>query len=250
MDAIKFTTIAHMGRRFLVPIFPDQADLLLNQLNLTIEDKIVDFGCGKGEFLIRAAEQFGCESLGIDKNPTFSFEANYAAENRKVSELVKFDQADANKVYKELSEFSVGICTGATHSLNGFDRALQIFNEVLSIGGRILIAEGIWNNPPENEYLELLGCNVEDLNTHEENQRILQGNGFKPLFCYESSIEEWDDYEGAYAASVFDYVKEYPDDVDNPAILSRIQTWNDGYQKWGRDTLGLGWYVCEKQETS
>ncbi len=239
-----------MGRRFLVPIQLEQASVLLRHLNLTIEDKIVDFGCGKGEFLIRAAEQYGCEGLGIDKNPTFIFEANYAAENHNVSELVKFDLAEGNKVYNELHGFSVGICTGATHALNGFDRALHIFNEMLQVGGRILIAEGFWNKPPRQEYLDLLGCDVSELNTHEANRRILGECGFELIHSMVSTIEDWDAYEGDYAKAVFDYLKEYPDDPDCPAMLSRIQTWNDGYKNWGRDTLGLGWYVGEKRETS
>jgi len=73
--------------------------------------------------------------------------------------------------------------------------------------------------------------------------------GFQPTYVVESTIDDWDDYEGQYIAAAVAYCEANRDDTDSPAILNRIRAWNDAYHAWGRETLGLGWYVGVKLNT-
>jgi hypothetical protein len=42
------------------------------------------------------------------------------------------------------------------------------------------------------------------------------------------------------------YLDANPDDPDSGAMALRIRAWHDAYLRWGRDTLGFGFYVLLK----
>lgn len=243
MDPRKFTTIAHGWRRFLGPIQADKADRLIGALGLVQEDRIVDIGCGKGEFLVRCCESSLCMGVGIDVNEAFLTEARLASACRGAEGQTEFRCSDAGKFLAKDSSFTVALCTGATHALGSFRKTLDAFASMLPVGGRILVADGYWKQQPSQEYLDFLGGVKEELFDHRGNREQLVEAGFLPTYVAESSLDEWDDYEGEYAAATEQWVREHEEDEDAPLILNRIRAWNDAYHTWGRDTLGLGWYV-------
>ena len=65
-----------------------------------------------------------------------------------------------------------------------------------------------------------------------------------------SNDDEWDEYEGLYCSAVERYVDAHPEDPDGPAMGERIRRWHDAYLRWGRDTLGFGFYFLLKPARS
>ena len=61
-----------------------------------------------------------------------------------------------------------------------------------------------------------------------------------------SNDDEWDEYEGLYCSAVERHVDAHPDDSDNAAMAERIRRWHDAYLRWGRATLGFGYYFLLK----
>ena len=51
---------------FNCPLSLEKADRLVEILALTDRPRVVDVGCGTGEFLIRVVERYGGHGIGID----------------------------------------------------------------------------------------------------------------------------------------------------------------------------------------
>lgn len=54
------------------------------------------------------------------------------------------------------------------------------------------------------------------------------------------------EYEGRYCGAIERYIEANPDDPDIDAMAKRIRPWHDAYLRWGRDTLGFGFYFLLK----
>jgi len=63
--------------------------------------------------------------------------------------------------------------------------------------------------------------------------------GWRVVRCHESTLADWDDYEGAYAARVRAWLDARPLDPDAGAFRDRIERWSAAYAMWGRDTMGF-----------
>ena len=54
---------------FNSPIGSEKADRLVELLQLNPDSRVLDVGCGTGEFLIRIAERYRCHGVGVDTDP-------------------------------------------------------------------------------------------------------------------------------------------------------------------------------------
>ena len=75
MDMWKFYDITHREHVICNPTSGEKLGRLVEQLRLPAGARVVDIACGKGEFLIRLAEAYGVDCLGIDLSPFFIAEA-------------------------------------------------------------------------------------------------------------------------------------------------------------------------------
>ena len=55
---------------FNSPFSSEKADRLIGLLPLDSESRVLDVGCGTGEFLVRVIEKFGAQGTGVDIDPT------------------------------------------------------------------------------------------------------------------------------------------------------------------------------------
>src|SRR3712207_6666692 len=77
-----------------VPTRQTVVDAMLKLAKVTKNDVVYDLGCGDGRIVITAAKQYGATGTGIDINPERIKEAKQNAETAKVTDKVKFVQAD------------------------------------------------------------------------------------------------------------------------------------------------------------
>ena len=77
-----------------VPTPNEVVDKMLEMAKVTAKDVVYDLGCGDGRIVITAAQKFGARSVGIDIDPTRIKEANANAKAAKVTDKVKFVEAD------------------------------------------------------------------------------------------------------------------------------------------------------------
>ena len=66
--------------------------------------------------------------------------------------------------------------------------------------------------------------------------------GFIPLYLCRSSEDEWDDFEGRHAQKHYLAALQSDDKI----AFKRICDWQQGYLKWGSETMGFGFFLLQK----
>ena len=242
MDRARFTTIAHRDHAHCNPIDPATLERATADLALGPGDQVLDVGCGKAALLVDLARRFGASGLGVDINASFLAEGQALAERAGVAHVVTLIEAEAARLEPAPATFALGICIGSTHALGGYAGTLRTLRRLLRAGGHLLVGEGYWRRPPDDEYLERLGAARDEMTTHEGNVSAGLDEGLVEAGAWTSSLDDWDRYEGLYADTVEAYVDAHPEDPDAPAMGDRIRSWRETYRRWGRDTLGFGLY--------
>ncbi len=243
MNRTRLTTIAHRDHLFCSPLGSERADALLARLALARGGRVLDVGCGKAELLLRLVERHAARAVGVDINPVFLDAARARAASRVGGGALTLLERPAVNLNEAPGSFDAALCIGSTHALGGYVETLRALQTLVRDSGRVLVGDGYWKRPPDDEYLAVLGGTREEFTGHEGNIANGAALGLNPLAAEVSSLEEWDAYEDLYADAVERYAREHPDDTDAPAMLDHVRRWHRAYRRWGRETLGFGFYL-------
>ncbi|MBI2565572.1 MAG: class I SAM-dependent methyltransferase [Candidatus Schekmanbacteria bacterium] len=240
----KLSAFSHRLRVINAPASDARVAHLLELLDLAAAASIVDLGCGTGEWLIRAVAGSACRGVGVDIDDQALAEARRRALVRGVENRIEWRAEGASEVCRGAGRrFDRALCVGASHAFGGYLPALAALVSCTAPGGRVLVGEGFWHRPPSAEYVAFLGGG-DELRAHEENVWLAERAGLLPLFAGTATLDEWDDFEWAFWRAV----ATCPggggsDDEELRALRERRKQWRDGYLRWGRGTMGFGYYV-------
>jgi SAM-dependent methyltransferase len=283
MDALKFTTIAHRELAVCNPLAEEVLDDALAVLAQRLPAggaRVLDVGCGKAELLLRLAERYGVDGVGVDINPAFIAEARSQAAERlphgphdagtngarrhpphrvrphEPLPGVDFDGLPGRvtlhaETFADFlarrgpdgETFDAVLCIGASHAVGTPRETPARLAQLLAPGGALLLGEGYWRSEPAPEYLGLLGAARDQFTDHAGNRELGAEAGLTCVHAVETSPEDFERYELRYARAIDDFVRSHPGDPDAPAMARRIDTWQAGYRRWGRQTLGFGLYL-------
>jgi 2-polyprenyl-3-methyl-5-hydroxy-6-metoxy-1,4-benzoquinol methylase len=105
-------------------------------------DKVLDIGCGRGEFAIWAAGQ-GCEVVGIDYSSAAIKIANKALSNQSdaIQKKVKFKKMNLNNLEFKNSSFDLVICTEVLEHIypEEQERLLKQIKSILNPDGYLFV---------------------------------------------------------------------------------------------------------------
>lgn len=244
MDAFRFTTIGHAGRALLGPVSDETLDAMFEAVAHDVAAgeriaRVLDVGCGKGEMLVRAIIRFGATGVGVEPNPAFAAEARARAAAAGIPDWLTLHEATLEQSEVPRGVFDVAVCTGASHAFGLYRDALHGLRAFLPPEGWMIVGEGYWKQPPEPGYLEVFGGDGSDIPTREKLLAGAATEGLHVLTVRESTLEDWDEYEGCYAANVRTWLAAHEADPDAPAFRERIERWHAAYRRWGRGTLGF-----------
>jgi SAM-dependent methyltransferase len=245
-DPQKFTTIAHADHRYYSPLSAPKAAALARFFTLAPKDRVLDIGCGRAQFLLELLATHPAHGVGVDANPVFIERARAAAVALGLAERVTLLAQPLSEAVTSDGTYAAVICMGSSQAIGSFADALAWSARALKPGGTALFADGYWKVPPPEAYLAVLGATPDEMRPHAENAAAAREAGFRVLATMTSSDDEWDEYEGLYCAAMERYLDAHPDDPDAGAMSARIRRWHDAYLRWGRDTLGFGFYVLLK----
>ena len=202
---------------------------------------------GKGEFIIRLAEQYGVNGVGVDLSPYCVRDARAKlAERTPQANITFLEMGGADYQPDEPESFDLTVCMGASWIFDGHKGTLSALKAMTKPGGQIVVGEPYWLKEPDPEYLQVAGFERDLFGDHYENVQTGQALGLTQLYTLVSNRDEWDRYEGLQWYAAENYALAHPEDPDVPELLERLRSHKHEYLQWGRDTLGWALYLFRK----
>jgi SAM-dependent methyltransferase len=232
MNRQQISRLAHAGHPIAAPLTDESVRRLLDRAIDSGDERVLDLGCGRGEWLLRAlAAHPGLVAEGVD------LDADGLALARKGTggERLLLHHQDAG-AFTSPHPFDLVLCIGATHAFGGLFPALAAAREHLAPGGRVLVGEGFWERTPEPAMVEFFG-EYDDLATSVD--RVV-ADGWTPVYGHVSTPDEKDDYEWSWTGSLAAWALDHPEDAEDSAqaleaAAAHREQWLHGY----RGTFGF-----------
>ncbi len=247
MDIWKYHDIRHSGLLLCNPMNEEKFERLCRLFRLKQGERVLDIGCGKGEFLTRFAELYGITGIGVDISPYCIKECLDKKRDRVPDSSIEFVKMDGAEYKPESHEaFDLAMCIGASWIYGGYSGTLRFLKKMVRPGGLVAVGEPFWLKEPREEYLRAESLKKEEFGTHYENIKMGEGEGLTCLYTVVSNHDDWDHYETFQWWAVDTYVRTNPGDTDNQELLEKTRIEKESYLRWGRDALGWAIYIFRK----
>jgi len=115
-------------------------------LNNLAGKKVLDAGCGNGQHAVFLA-MYGARVSGFDLSPVGVKMAEAMAEANGVSDLCEFGIANISELPYDDEEFDLIVHNAVLHHMLKYPNVREETFRVLKPGGRVIIVEGIRENP-------------------------------------------------------------------------------------------------------
>ena len=227
-----------------------RADRLIGLLGIGAGDRVLDVGCGRGAFLNRVMEATGATGVGVDLDGDLIDAARKQAARQCPKVPCDWITHDMSTFAFDHASFDAAICLGSSHVFglgdDAFVRTLGKLMLAIRPGGRILIGEGYWKQTPDPAYVKVIGEPTGIAFDHRGNIDAAESLGLITLDATTSTRDEWDEFEWGHRRRFVNAALASPGDDELQAAADRHQVWRDAYLKWGRSTMGFGFYVFTK----
>lgn len=229
--------LAHADHPIAAPLDDTSVGELLDHGIPRGDERVLDLGCGGGEWLLRAlAARPQLRAEGVDISEASLTRAHEAAVELGVQDRLVLHQQDASE-FTSPHRFDLVLCVGSTHAFGGLLPTLAAAREYLAPGGRVLVGDGFWEREPSPEAVEMLG-DFDDLATTVD--RVV-ADGWAPVHGHVSTRQELDAYEWAWTGSLSAWALDHPDDPGSAEALAAATTHRTEWLRVYRDTFG---FVC------
>ncbi|MFJ9469295.1 SAM-dependent methyltransferase [Streptomyces caniferus] len=237
MNREQISRIAHADHPIKAPVDDDSVRRLLERGLPRGDERVLDLGCGGGEWLLRAlALHPQLHAEGVDLSADDLAQARQASVRRDVGQRLVLHHQDARS-FSSPHAFDLVLSVGAAHAFGGLLPTLAAAREHLAPGGHVLIGDGFWEREPSPEAVEMLG-DFGDLATTVD--RVVD-DGWTPVHGHVSTRAELDDYEWACWGSLAAWALDHPADPDGPQALQTAGTRRSEWLRGYRDSWG---FVC------
>jgi cyclopropane fatty-acyl-phospholipid synthase-like methyltransferase len=246
-DGTAYTTVGHAGLAICNPIASEALDRVVSVAcaGLGPEARVLDVGCGKGEFLVRAVVRSGGTGLGVDPNPVFLAEARAAVEARAPGR-VRFIEGNPSTHPPEPGAYDVAAVVGATHAFGGTRETLAALAATTRRGGRVVLGDGTWHRPPPDAAIAALGMDRDELGTLDELLETVRSFGLAPVHVETATEHDWAAYESAHRANVESHARERADDAQAARLLARSRAWRLARSVAGLDLFDFSVVVADR----
>jgi SAM-dependent methyltransferase len=225
----------------------EKLEQLIALLRLEPGARVLEIATGKGELIIRLAEEYGIGGVAVDLSPYCIRDARQKQGRRAPGAPLTFLEMDgADYEPDEPESFDLVACIGASWIYGGHRGTLKALNEMADEGSWVVVGEPYWRKEPPAAYLEASGQERGAYGTHYGNVQVGQALGLELVYTLVSNEDDWDRYEGLqwYAATA--WAREHPGDPDVEEVLKRVRGDREAYLRWGREALGWAIYAFKK----
>ena len=233
MDRALASAIAHRWHPIAAPVSDDNLRRLIQRMGLPPGGRLLDLGCGFGEWLLAALEAAPqARGVGVDTSAPALEEARSRAVARGLADRVTFERADAAGWRGE--GFDAVLCIGATHAFGGLGPTLDAARRHLRPGGRVLLGDGYWEGTPTQDALDALGAAPGELPDLGGLMAEVRKAGYEPGYGHLSTTAEWDRYEWSWTGALTAWALEEADEEDRQQALDLAREhrrqWLEGYR--------------------
>ncbi|MFD7425547.1 SAM-dependent methyltransferase [Streptomyces sp. NPDC059818] len=235
MNREESSRIAHTHHPIKSPLDDESVRQLLDHGITRGDERVLDLGCGGGEWLLRAlSARPDVRAEGVDISEAALAQARTRAAGLGAEDrLVLHNRPAADFVSPH--KFDLVLSFGAAHAFGGLLPTLAAAREHLAPGGRVLVGDGFWDREPSPEAVEMLG-DFADLATTVDR---VTADGWTPVHGHVSSRQELDDYEWACWGTLADWALDHPADPDGAEALALSATRRSEWLRGYRDTWGF-----------
>ena len=192
MDAWKYYALGHEHHVVCNPLSEAKLDEIIELLALPPGARVLDIGCGKGEFLVRTAVRWGCQAAGVDLSPHFVAHARARVQSAGLEHSVRIVEGNGSEHRADPSSFDASACFGASWIWGGFKQTLDALRTWTKPGGLLLSGEPFWRRPPSPEYLKASELSESMFSSHAGNVAIGTDLGLRLMHTIVSSHDDWD----------------------------------------------------------
>ncbi|MFC5059140.1 SAM-dependent methyltransferase [Saccharothrix xinjiangensis] len=228
---------------FNSPLSDAKAFDLVNSLHLVPGQRVVDYGCGWAELLLRAVGHVpGATAAGVDSDEHAITRGRANAEARGLTDRVALELADATTWTTDPADVVISI--GASHAWGGTKGALDAMRARLRPNGTLLLGDGFWENPPNATATEVFGD--EDLGTLPELVDLALAGGYRLLNLATATRDEWDSFESRWCASRERWLLANPDHPRAAEVREIVDEHREGWLKGYRGSLGFAYLTLAR----
>ncbi len=245
MDRSQLSHLAHRHHPISAPVSAPRAGALLRRLPLPDGGRVLDLGCGQGEWLLALLDQRpDITATGVDTSQVALSAAQQSADDRGFGDRVTWELADA-ATWNPTVTYDAVLSVGASHALGGLPQTLRALRDLTAPAGHALLGDGFWEVPPSTAAQDALGMTGNDMPDLPGLVDQVVAAGWLPITGHTSTTDEWDDYEWAWTGSLTQYaVQQPPGDQDAQQALAAATAhrtaWLRGYRhQYGFATLVL-----------
>ncbi|NYH55211.1 cyclopropane fatty-acyl-phospholipid synthase-like methyltransferase [Nocardiopsis arvandica] len=228
------------------PLSDDHAARLIRDLDSLEDRRIVDIGCGWGEFLLRAlASEPTATGFGIDLGEEAVGHGRANARGRGLADRVELVAGDVGAWTGTRADVVVN--SGASHVWGGDPvthtaNALEAVAGLLEPGGRFLFGECFWLREPTMEELEVMR------DIPRAQYRFLPdlvdfalSHGFRLRALSQASPREWDDFENRHARGREEWLLANPGSPDADEVRAGADRHREFRVRGTRETIGFAY---------
>ncbi|MCX7921456.1 MAG: class I SAM-dependent methyltransferase [Clostridia bacterium] len=135
-------------------------ELVLKNISISENTKILDLACGKGAVSIQLAKAFGCKVKGIDILPEFIDYARKKAEEYSIQNLCEFKVEDINQSVINEEDYDIVILGAVGDVLGNTAETLSKLKRTVKKGGYIFIDDAYSLDGSNERYLSREQWNI------------------------------------------------------------------------------------------
>ncbi|MEU7043222.1 methyltransferase [Streptomyces varsoviensis] len=235
MNREKISRIAHTHHPIKAPLDDDSVRELLERGISRPDARVLDLGCGGGEWLLRALSAHPrLRAEGIDISRDALGRADEAAVGLGVRDRLVLHHGSAAD-FAPTRPYDLVLSVGASHAFGGLLPTLAAAREHLAPGGRVLVGDGFWENEPSPEAVQMLG-DFAGLATTVER---VTADGWTPVHGHVSTRRELDGYEWTCWGTLAAWALDHPDEPDSGEALATAAARRSEWLRSYRDCFGF-----------
>ncbi len=205
--------------------------------------RVLDIGCGRGDWLITWAQRFAIRGRGLELNPAFADLAVERSRAAGLTELLSWTVGPAADAVLAADAYDIGLCIGAAFALGGLQPTLDVLLRAVHRNGTLVIGDVYRRGAATAE----LAAEYGDLPDLARLVAAVERRGARVTSFVTATQDEWDHYQSQHLLAAERWLAAHPGHRWAAALESRLRRSLQQYLAWERDQIGFAVLVATRR---